>query len=350
MPTPPVSTSRVAEIDDSSPSALDSSANGNCVIHQNSPHCLTQSIARNIYKYVLAFVGALSASSTFVHAQTVTVPLSTDIKLPGGNWGAGYLAGNIAPLFSNSTFTGATTQGLYTGAGFGAFLQQTDDSSCGAGADGAGCVGFAENLYLDGPGVIGGREAAQINLIIAEPTGNTQAQDYVGIGSQCNLMATDAAGTSSCFGNNPVSHIGNSVIASQNVGEEIDTWEESGAVITDRIGMQIVDVMGSTYGTQATRDDVALSLNNQYNPSATLGFRIGLEVGRFGGAFPVASGGTLIFGQGKQGAGFTVANGIDLHKGTFTGNAYNDGHVVLTGSGRVGIGTQNPNASLHVRG
>ena len=251
----------------------------------------------------------------------------TDIALPGGTWGNGTLANNLAPIFQNATFAGSTTG---PAASFGAFLQQTDNST-----NTANGIGFDENLILNGANVVGIRNAGSITLNINAPTGNTSPQDYVGLTSKCNMWATDPSNAGSCFGSNPVSAVGTNVIAAQNVGQEVDTWEMAGAVVTDRIGQQIVDVAGSSYGTQATRDDVALSLNNQYQPTSTLGFRVGLSFGRSGGDFPIATNGTLIGGQGNQGTPFTVLNGVDWHLGTFTGNTWNDGHTILTGHGEI---------------
>jgi len=251
----------------------------------------------------------------------------TNIALPGGVWGNGSLTNNLAPLFQNTTFSGSTTAAA---ASFGAFLQQTDNST-----NTTNGTGFEEHLILAGPNVVGQRLAGVSILDINATTGNTSGQDYVGMTSKCNLNATDASGISSCFGSNPVSSVGANVTAGQNVGEEVDTWEQSGAVIVDRIGEQIVDVMGSTYGTQASRDDMALSFNNQYPPSPTMGFKVGLSIGRAGGQFPVSTVGTLINAQGNLGSAFTVAKGIDWHLGIFTGNSWNDGHTILTGGGEV---------------
>ena len=252
----------------------------------------------------------------------------TNINLPGGTWGAGGLANNLAPIYQNATFYGGTTNPQ---AAFGAFLQQTDDSSNTENGS-----GLTENLILNGSGVVGWRGAGVFVLGINTPTGNTSSVGYTGLTGKCNLGATDpVSGGSSCFGGNLVSSIGPGVTASGDVGLEVDTWEQSGAVITDRVGQQIVDVQGSTFGTQASRDDVALSLNNQYSPSSTLGFKIGFEFGRAGGNFPVSTVGTLIGAQAASGNRFTVSNGIDWHLGTFTGNTWNDGHTIITGAGEI---------------
>ncbi len=260
---------------------------------------------------------------------------STDIQLPGGAWGSGNLVNNLAPIYQNSTFTGTTTA---PAASFGAFLQQSDNSSNTNG------IGFFEHLIANGSGVVGTRGAGMFLLDIAATTGNTVLQEYVGLTGKCNLMATDGPGPTTanrsvCFASNPVAHIGANVLSGGVVGEEIDTWIESGASVLDRIGLQIVDVTGTTYGTQATRDDVSLTINNQYSPSSTLGFKVGLEFGRTGGNFPVATNGTLIYGQANGGGNWTVANGIDWHLGTVTGDWLNlGGKFTIDGSGNTTIG------------
>jgi hypothetical protein len=258
---------------------------------------------------------------------TNNIAPQTNISPPGGTWGAGSLVNNVAPIEQNITFFGSTTNAQ---ASFGSFLQQTDYSSnTGNGA------GFVENLIVSS-GAVGWRGAGVFNLLINSTTGNTTSVAYTGLTGKCYIAATDGtAAGSSCFGGNIVSTVGAGITAAQNVGLEVDTWDQAGTTIADRVGIQIVDVMGSTFGVQATGDDVALSLNNQYGPSSTLGFKVGFEFGRFGGQFPISTGGTLILGQGALGSKFTVANGVDWHLGIFTGNTWNDGHTVLTGAGEV---------------
>jgi hypothetical protein len=258
---------------------------------------------------------------------TNNIAPQTNISLPGGTWGAGSLINNVAPIEQNITFAGTTTNAQ---ASFGAFLQQTDNSS-----DTGNGAGFVENLIVNGSGAVGWRGAGVFNLLINSTTGNTTSMGYTGLTGKCYIAATDATTGSSCFGGNLVSTIGAGVTAAQNVGLEVDTWEQGSAVISDRVGMQIVDVMGSSFGTQATGDDVAISLNNQYGPSSTLGFKVGFEFGRYGGQFPISTAGTLILGQGALGSKFTVANGVDWHLGVFTGNSWNDGHTILTGAGEI---------------
>lgn len=259
--------------------------------------------------------------------STDDVAPQTNIDLPGGTWGVGSLINNVAPINQNATFFGSTT---FAQASFGAFLQQTDDSS-----NIANGTGLTENLILNGSGVVGWRGAGAFDLIISSPTGNTSSMGYTGLTGRCVMAATDTTTGASCFGGNLVATVYPGVKAAGNVGLEIDTQEEAGAIIAARIGEQIVDTLGATYGTQASQDDVALSLNNQYAPTSTLGFKIGFEFGRSGGNFPISTNGTLVGAQGASGSGFTVSNGIDWHLGTFTGNTWNDGHTILTGSGEI---------------
>ena len=264
---------------------------------------------------------------------TPNISPQTYINLPGGAWGSGALAGNTAPITQNVIFTGSTTGAQ---ASFGAFLQQTDESS----NTGNG-IGLFEILNLNSSNVVGGREGGEFDLKVNHATGNTNAPIYTGLTGKCYMSATDSTTGSSCFGGNFVAALGNTtntnVAASSNVGLEIDTWEQSASSLQYRIGMQIVETVGSygTYGTQASIDDVALSLNNQYGPSATNGFKVGLEFGRNGGNFPVYTGGTLIKGTGPTGrTSWTVANGIDWSLGTATSNWVQYGSVYkIDGSG-----------------
>jgi hypothetical protein len=103
----------------------------------------------------------------------------------------------------------------------------------------------------------------------------------------------------------------------------------------DKIGAQIVDLTGSV--THGARDDVALSLNNNFSPSSTAGYAIGFEFGRGGGNLPVRTNGTLIYAQ-DAGGSFTVANGIDFHLGSATGNWFQFGSVAsLSGAGALNV-------------
>ena len=251
----------------------------------------------------------------------------TDIVLPGGTWGAGALTNGLAPIFQNATFAGTTTGAA---AAFGMFLQQSDNSS----NSNAG-FGVFENLTINGSSASGGRTAGFFQLTINATSAITAGPQYVGLIDKCNLDATvgTAGNYAVCFSENAVAHAAAGVSSNGIVGAEFDTWIETGAVVAARVGVQIVDIQGSTYGVQATVDDVAFSMNNQYGPSSTLGYKIGIEFGRYGGFFPVATNGTLIFGTGNVGGGFTVADGVDWHLGTFTGNSWNDGHITMSGAG-----------------
>jgi hypothetical protein len=263
-----------------------------------------------------------------------SVAPQTDIALPGGTWGSGTLVNNVAPIYQNETFAGSTTNAQ---AGFGAFLQQTDNSS-----NTLNGTGLTENLILNGSGVFGYRAAGSFVLTINAGTGNTVSQAYTGLTGKCQMNATDSnitgGGGSVCFGGNFVGTVAAGVTTAGVTGVEIDTGEGIGSVPLVRVGLGIVDLNtvngSSTTGVQGSQDDVALALNNQYAPSSTAGFLNGLEFGRYGGNFPVATNGTLIFGQGAHGIGFTVANGIDWHLGTATGYWYKYGSVAsMDGSG-----------------
>ncbi len=274
-----------------------------------------------------------SSGSTAAPSALTTLPDGLTLgatALFGGTWGSGSLTNNRAPIWQNVTFAGTTTNAA---AAFGLFLQQSDNSS-NTGYAGVAGVGVNEHLTVNGSSSVGQRIAGQFIVDSSAASGNVTDPQHIGLGSKCNMNTTDTpSGGSSCFGLNAVASANASITAKQIVGAEIDTWTQTGATIQDRIGAQIVDVTGATYGAQATRDDVSLTLNNQYAPSSSLGYKIGLEFGRTGGNFPVYTTGTMIYGQGNAGGGFTVAHGIDWHLGTFTTDSFTDGINSLTPTG-----------------
>lgn len=284
-------------------------------------------------------VGTLTGGASLdlpIAGGSMTGPLNTAaVVLPGGTWGNGALANGHAPLFQNATFSGTTAAST---ASFGAFLQQTDNGSNNPN-NGAG---FTENLIAGGAGVIGDRIAGTFDLLINATTGNTISQGYTGLTGRCNMAATDSnvggGGGSSCFGMNAVATISAAITSIGPVGEEIDTGEYPGSTSVDRVGLQIVDLQSvagtPTTGVQGSMDDVALTINNQYAPSGTAGFKVGFEFGRSGGNFPVATNGTMIGAQGTGGGVFTVANGTDWSLGTATGYWEKFGTVwSVTGAG-----------------
>jgi hypothetical protein len=275
-------------------------------------------------------IPAINLAASGNGGVTGLLPFTNLATMPGG-WSG---LSNAAPILQNATFTGSTTN---SGAAFGMFLQQTDNSSVTSGQFGYG-VGFSEHLILNGSSVVGNRTAGNFYLDLNAATGNTSAGSYVALIGKCNYNATDAH-AGACFGFNSVASVGASVTVGQVIGAEFDTWTQTGATITDRIGAQVVDISGG--GVQASTDDVGFSINNQYGPSSNLGYKVGFELGRAGGNFPVETNGTMFYAQGNNGAGFTVANGIDWHLGTFTGNSWNDGMFTISSAGFKAVGAAN---------
>lgn len=261
------------------------------------------------------------------------VAVQTQLTLPGKVW-VGPTTGANAALFSNSTWSGSP------GGNISASLNQLQMSEGILVGSGGELNGMSITLNTNAAGFTGQRHALTvIQGITAAPAGNggtytalnTKINASVNVGGT-GLTAVDSAG--SVFGINPVAHLASgATFWGQIVGGEIDTWVEAGASVVDKIGFQIIDVAGSV--VQGARDDVALSLNNQYDPSSSTGFKVGLGIGRSGGKFPVSTNGTLIFGTGNVSSpGFTIANGIDWSLGTATGNWVNLGGVfTITGAG-----------------
>lgn len=261
----------------------------------------------------------------------------TNIHLQGGTWGSGPLINNLPPIFQNATFAGTNAGAAVA---FGAFLQQVDQSI----ATNAFGYGVLEHLSVNGSNSLGGRTAGQFNLDILL-SGNADRVEWVGLGSKCNLMHS-GGGQDSCFGENPVGHVGPGVTAWTVVGGEANTWIEAGATVLDKFGWAIVDTLGSI---QATEDNIGLTINNQYEPSSTVGHTVGIEFGKTGGHFPVSTTGTMIYGQELGQHAWTVANGIDWHLGTATGNWLKfDNVFTVTGAGAVSASAYSVGATAGV--
>jgi hypothetical protein len=267
-------------------------------------------------------------------APTISNPvLMGNTRIDGtGAWPG--LSSDIAPFYQIDTFTGTTTSNT---AAFGMYLYQTDESSNTG--NGGVAYGFVEELNEASSNAVGARSAMYVTMTVSHATGNTNGQPYVGIQDACSLGATDPVGSpsvySSCFGMNPVVKITSGVTGQQLIGIEVDNLVATTATLMDRIGIQVSSSLNSGYQGVPTRDDIAYVVGSPVVASSTYGFKTGLSFGAQGGNFGIRTTGTLIGGTGLAGAGFSVANGIDWHLGTFTGNAYNDGHFVLTGAGEM---------------
>lgn len=275
------------------------------------------------------------SGSVMLQVGGTAVAVSPNVPLqlkPGWVWDSGTY--NTAPISQNATFTGSTTA---ASAAFGLFLEQTDRSSNTGAMGSNGSFGLVEWLTLDGPGVTGHRRAGQFKLDVKSTTANTGFEAYVGLGGACNLLATDGSGQSSCIAMNPSATVAPGVTAAGIAGMEVNTQVDPSATVLQRIGFHVVDVIGlngAGYGGYGTQDDVGIDIDNQYEPTSTLGFRVGQSFGRYGGHFPIIPTGTMIAAQGNNGGGFTVGNGIDWGLGTASGNWLNFGSVYqVTGDG-----------------
>lgn len=113
-------------------------------------------------------------------------------------------------------------------------------------------------------------------------------------------------------------------------GFEIDVSLGTGSYAYDKIGFQVVLDTGNI--ESGARDDVAISVNNVHNQSATQGWNYGIMFGRLGGAFGVKTTGTLI-GAGA-GTGTQLASyGIDWRTVTFGTAAIWTPGFKVTGTG-----------------
>lgn len=251
---------------------------------------------------------------------------NTNLSLTASTWSA---LGSQSPLSMTTTLTGANTSGVPQIAN----LQITDNST-----NTSGGIAFVAGITINSPA--SGFKGGGYFYTNANGSGDGGSVTNVGLTGAAAVRSTLGNGTAGIFGGNLKAQVfGSSTEVAQDVGLEIDTGQTPGASIADRMGLQVVDVnQGGGTGQQATIDDVSLSLNNQYAPSSSAGYRVGFEFGRFGGAFPVATNGTLITATGNVGESVTVAGGIDFRLATFTAAFFQTQFASLDGAGTLRIG------------
>lgn len=250
------------------------------------------------------------------------------------DWTTSSLTGST-PLQNSQTLTGTFTG---AGAAFLGFRFNTTDSIV---ATSVGAV-IGDLTMSVGAGAVGPRHPLNIKMSQTATTQNllgVSSGTYDGIDILTQMLSNDngtgltpstSHGAMSAI--NPVTHWGPlATFTSGGSGAEIDLYAETGSSMMDKIGL-LVDLQPLDR-VQAARDDIAIAIDK--SSASTPGWLEGISFGRQGGSFGVAATGTLISGVGNGGAGFTVARGVDWSLGTFTGNAWNDGHTKLTGDGEI---------------
>lgn len=258
---------------------------------------------------------------------------------PPGVWSGGLFNGNSA-LVEQFNYTGTST----STSGYTAFnFIQLNDAVTNTGGSGTAALWLVYNINSTAKTGFGVAEAVSFGF--SAPSGNLNGGQYVGIGSTVAVSSGDN-GTlgnpkSSWTALNPVLTLSSAALyTGGGSAQEADIGFAVAA--TTKIGL-LIDLLPQDT-TQATIDDIALAIDK--GSTSPPGFLNGLSFGRFQGNFPIATTGTLINGLGLAGAGFTVANGVDWHLGTFTGNSWNDGHFKLTGAGElIGSKITDPNTA-----
>lgn len=274
------------------------------------------------------------------------VAVKTQLTLPGRTW-AGTSISNNANLLENSVWSG--TSGTSNASLYLKMFQTQENITAGA----TGCLDAFYLHNITTSGFSGQRQALEVVQAVTGSPGRNQ--DISAINAKVNLLSTfggtapdEFGAAGSAFGFNPVVRLGATATNIRGiVGVEINTWAEVGSSYLDRIGMQIVDVKGETYGVRPTRDDVMISLNNQYAQSGSLGYKHGIEFGRYGGYFPLLTTGTLIGAQNNRGAQFTADYGIDFRRGAFNKAvvAYPNAALDNSGNLQLGVAWLKPTAS-----
>ena len=238
-------------------------------------------------------------------------------------------------IFSEPTFTGAFAKPAanpYNCNGVPGYVL-----ICGNGDQTSGGGAYSLNVvhYFGGGSTTGGRIVVNFANILTTTTANTGATFYQA-GNFDAEMRANAGGTSTAsLGNNfafaSYARLENgATYFVENAAVEHDLSIETGASAKNLHGVSVI--LLSTNSVAPSQEGIAFAagLQNGGTPTLTCAFC----VGRIDSDNPVSASGTLFgfllaTGESAQ----TVANGVDIHNVSFTGNSWNDGHVSFTGNG-----------------
>lgn len=187
----------------------------------------------------------------------------------------------------------------------------------------AGVSALAISHSFGGAAMDGGRTTIDVVSNFTALSGSTAAGgiNFSATRVTANLLASDG-GTAptprgTVFAANFVAHAAPAATFSKGlVGAEFDVWGEAGSNFQAVYGVAITQVTG--HQVQGSRDDAALSLNNQ---TSTVGWKVGIGIGAGQGAPPISATGTVMAAIGNIGTptdGGTVAGVFDFSLMTAT--------------------------------
>jgi len=245
---------------------------------------------------------------------------------------------NDAAIFMNQTWTGTSSGGVINYQ----FLLQSVENINVQGA-GGGFIPFAVKSTGSGANISGNRQAGLFWYVLSsQPTDAAPGCAYNALNLKVDIMvpsggtdATAVGARGATWGINPVAHLGPLAVNWRSiVGDELNVWNEAGSSVMDRIGMQIVLIDGSS--GIVTRDNVALSLNNQTGLPISA-WEVGFGIGRVGGECPISPTGYIMRAVRRTGdaTGPTITGGVDFTQYNFTGNTFASPGFSVSGLGDV---------------
>jgi len=262
------------------------------------------------------------------------------------------LPSSDAAIFMNNTWTGSSSGGVINYQ----FLLQSIENVNVQGS-GGGFIPFAVKATGSGASLSGNRQAGLFWYVLNSTPLDDGSSGFAfnALNLKVDIMVPSGGTDATMIGSkgatwafNPVAHIGPLAVNWRSiVGNETNVWNETGSSVMDRIGEQIVLISGST--GVVTRDNVALSLNNQ---SGTIqGWEIGFGIGRVGGECPISPTGYIMRAVRRLNdtIGPTIYAGIDFTQYNFVGPTFaSNGFSVAGSDGTITVGTTTikPNGSI----
>jgi trimeric autotransporter adhesin len=292
-------------------------------------------------------------------------------NLPGGGvtlTGEVTTSGSVATITKSITPTwtglhtfnaGLTSNGLITANGTGTFPQglkstvSLSGSSIPAGnavwlvditgdtanVGNAFSIGFNVTQTFGGSATIGGRAGIYSTLILDGATsGSNPNRNYIGAAFTAQALSGDG-GTNlttgalgSIYGFNAIGYATTATNLQAVTGGEINFALQTGTSSRYKTGLQIIQHISDVVVGSAL--DASLLISSQ----STLGLNYGIVFGDTATQQPVKSTGTLIGIANPNGGTTSVAYGVDLRSGVFSGYAFASPSFSIDGSGNGLIG------------
>jgi hypothetical protein len=307
---------------------------------------------------------AINASASSI---IISCAASEDLAVGGTNYGtmAGQNASSVA--ITGGTIAGISSLGISVPSGLGAGLSINQAATGSSGfptgnalnlinvtSDNAALGGAAFLSALDvshvigGSAMTGGRQTISAYMqLTAASSGSNPNRNYSAIFGSGSASSSDggtntgAGALGAIFSLSTFANLQSGATNFLNLGVELDFAVSTGASVKYNTGLGLV--AHALHQVAGASQDSLLSFTGQ---SGTAGFTDAIVIGDYGTAQPLNSSGSILTILNPNSTATSIAYGIDLLNGTFSGASFRAPGFIMSGSGSMGVGTQTPDSKF----